>query len=244
MPSTSKTWRSQLFDRIGAASYDAAIERERLARILGWLSWRTDTARLYRHMQLLSEQPAGTSVLDLPCGGGVAFRALSAEQDIHYVACDLSPGMLRRARKVARERGLAQIEFVEADVNTLPFPDAEFDLCVSYNGLHCFPQPQAAVEEIARFLKPGGRLTGCATIRGAGRREDALIRAYQRTGVFGPGGTAEEVAEWLDAAGLEEVNFDRSGAWVFFDATRPNFSVGAGESQSQRPDRDAEEQLA
>jgi ubiquinone/menaquinone biosynthesis C-methylase UbiE len=177
-------------------------------------------------MQLLGEQPAGASVLDLPCGGGVAFRALTPKQDIRYVACDLSPGMLRRAQKVARERRLAQVELVEADVNALPFSDGEFDLCISYNGLHCFPDPAAGVKEMARCLKPGGRLTGCATIRGTGRREDALFHAYQRTGVFGPGGTAEEVTEWLGAAGLEEMNFDSSGAWLFFDALRANRVTG------------------
>ena len=47
------------------------------------------------------------------------------------------------------------IEFVEADVTALQFADASFDLCVTYNGLHCLPDPHAALGELTRVLKPG-----------------------------------------------------------------------------------------
>ena len=42
------------------------------------------------------------------------------------------------------------IEFVEADVTALQFADASFDLCVTYNGLHCLPDPRAALGELTR----------------------------------------------------------------------------------------------
>ena len=65
---------------------------------------------------------------------------------VRYVAADLSPVMLARARGQAERRGLTQVEFVAADVESLPFGDAEFDLCVTYNSLHCFPTPRPLLQ--------------------------------------------------------------------------------------------------
>ena len=119
-------------------------------------------------------------ILDVPCGGGVAFRGLRPGQRVRYVAADLSPVMLGRARAEAKRRDLHQIEFTEADVEALPFKDASFDLCVSCTGLHCFPDPAAAVSEIARVLRPGGVLRGTTLVRRGGcvrTRSCASIRS-------------------------------------------------------------------
>jgi ubiquinone/menaquinone biosynthesis C-methylase UbiE len=90
-------------------------------------------------------------VLDIPCGGGFALRVLRPGQPVRYVAADISPHMLGRAREVARGmRAPDAIEFVEADVTALQFDDASFDLCVTYNGLHCLPDPRAALAELTR----------------------------------------------------------------------------------------------
>jgi ubiquinone/menaquinone biosynthesis C-methylase UbiE len=130
--------------------------------------------------------PDGAAILDAPCGGGLAFRALGRRQRVRYVAADLSRGMLRRARRVAERRGLGQIEFVEADIESLPFKDASFDLCLCFNSLHCFDRPQAALSEVARCLRPGGRLVGDSAIRGAGRRYDALIAVPPASSAVSP----------------------------------------------------------
>jgi SAM-dependent methyltransferase len=229
MTETRKTWRSRIFDRLGAAAYDGAIERETVARVLGALGWSTDTRLFYDRLEVIGTVPDRGAVLDIPCGGGVAFRGMRAGQPIRYVAGDLSPGMLRRAKRVALRLGHDQIEFVETDVGALPFEDATFEMAVTYNGLHCFPDPAAGLTEIVRCLKPGGRLAGCVTVLGAGRREDALYRVYQRTGIFGPGGTAEELGGWLTEAGLADVSLERSGAWLYF--------TGCRQSQRGMPDR-------
>jgi len=97
--------------------------------------------------------------------------------------------MLRRARAEAQRRALDQIEFIAADDEALPFDDASFDVCVSYTGLHCFPDPAAAVSEIARVLRPGGVVCGSMVVRRAGLRQDAFVRLYEVAGVFGPSGT-------------------------------------------------------
>jgi SAM-dependent methyltransferase len=68
----------------------------------------------------------------------------------------------------ADRHGIDWIEFVEAGVEALPFKDRSFDLVATYTGLHCFPDPAAAIGEMARVLRPGGELRGTSVIRRAG----------------------------------------------------------------------------
>jgi SAM-dependent methyltransferase len=101
----------------------------------------------------------------------------------------------------------------------MPFGDNEFDLCVSFNGLHCLPDPAAAVREIARCVKAGGRLVGDSLVRGAGLRQDLALRIGRRAGVFGASGKVDELRNWLAEADLKVDRLDVSGAIAHFTAT-------------------------
>jgi ubiquinone/menaquinone biosynthesis C-methylase UbiE len=113
------------------------------------------------------------------------------------------------------------IEFVEADVTALQFDDASFDLCVTYNGLHCLPDPRAALGELTRVLKPGGTLRGTSCVTGRGPRKDALIAVLRRAGVFGNAPRAGEIETWLREFGFDVVTVEHSGAVEFFEARSP-----------------------
>ncbi len=217
MPDLRERWRTGWLE---ASAYDWAVENEHVARVLGRLIWGTDTSAFYRDIARLSELPQGTSVLDIPCGGGVAFRGLQPQQELHYVAADLSPVMLRRARAEAERRGLRWIEFTEADVEALPFEDSRFDLCITYTGLHCFPDPAAALAEMARVLRPGGELRGTSVVRQVGLRQDLVIRLMQLGGVFGPGLSVTELEFSLTAAGLLDMSTRTNGGLAYFSAWR------------------------
>lgn len=218
MADLRENWAGRV-GRFGGAAYDFAVEREGVARPAGLALWGTDTRVLFDSIAAIGDLPDGSSVLDIPCGGGIALRGLRAGQQVRYVAADISVDMLARARRRASALGRS-VEFTEADIERMPFHDGEFDLCVSFNGLHCLPDPAAAVAEIARVLAPGGRLVGDAVVRGAGLRQDLLIGAFRRAGVFGPGGTADDLHRWLTDAGLRVDRLQRSGAVTHFAATR------------------------
>ena len=217
-------WRTSTIE---ATAYDWAIEHEHVAGVLDRLIWGTNTAAFYRDI-LLSELPKGTRVLDIPCGGGVAFRGLRPEQELDYVAADLSPVMLRRARAEADRRCIHWIEFLDADVEGLPFEDRSLDLVVTYTGLHCFPNPPAAIAEMARVLRPGGELRGTSVIRRTGLRQDAFVRLMQIGGVFGPGQTLAGLRASLADTGLINVRSSRNGALAYFSARRRGGSRGPG----------------
>ena len=208
------------YDALAGALYDFGVERPAIARLGALAMWSADVRVFYAPMDELREPTAGMTILDVPCGGGVALRKLARDRGVRYLAVDYSARMHARARTLAAGLGLEGIEFVRADVGALPFEDASVDLCISSAGLHCFPDPALAVRELARCLRPGGRLVGSMAVRGTGRRHDALIALFGRLGVFGPSGTEADLGRWMRDAGLSEIEIVRSGALVHFGARR------------------------
>ena len=220
MANPSAAWRA---GHPWAMVYDFFVERESLARVAGRVGFGTDTSLLYDAIDAVGELPAGSAVLDIPVGGGVALRGLRPGQGIRYVAADISPDMLARTERVARERGVEdQVELRDADVGRLPFDDGEFDLVQSFAGLHCFPNPRKAVLEIARVLKPGARFTGSVFLTGTGLRYAPAIVGGRLSGVMGPSGTRADLDAWLHDAGLQGVRINLSGAIAYFEAAKPS----------------------
>jgi ubiquinone/menaquinone biosynthesis C-methylase UbiE len=96
-------------------------------------------------------------VVDVGCGTGnlLPLLAHAAAMD-GYVGIDLSPKMLRVAR--GKPSGAARPTFVSADAARLPLRDASFDTAISASVLHYWDDADAALREIRRVLRPGGRL--------------------------------------------------------------------------------------
>ncbi len=94
----------------------------------------------------------GTRLLDVASGPG-ALAAEAANRGARPVGVDLSPQMIELARQL-----YPAIEFREADVEHLPFPDHTFDAVVCAFGLGHFPRPELAVAECVRTLLPGGSI--------------------------------------------------------------------------------------
>ena len=198
-------------------AYSTYMERPRLSRLIGRVLWGGDSKPYYDSMSAIEEVTGGGTVVDCPCGAGPALCSLRPETGVRYVAADISPSMLRRARKRALVRSLTEVEFIEADATDIPLPSASTDLFLSFWGLHCFEKPAVALTEAARVLKPGGRLTGSCFVRGKDSlRQRFLVRPG--SGDFGQVGTESEIAAWLAAAGFEAPSMARSGPMLFFDA--------------------------
>ncbi len=101
----------------------------------------------------------GEDVLDVACGtGNAALRAAQAGGRV--VGVDLTPELLDEGRRLAGEAGL-DIQFLEGDAEALPVADARFDVVVSVMGCMFAPRHRVAAAELARVLRPGGRL--CVT---------------------------------------------------------------------------------
>ena len=110
-----------------------------------------------RLVEALAVQP-GEDVLDVACGTGNATIP-AARTGARVTGLDLTPAMLARARE--RAAGLP-IDWVEGDAEDLPFPPASFDVVLSTFGCMFAPRHELVADELARVLRPGGRLGVCA----------------------------------------------------------------------------------
>ena len=99
---------------------------------------------------------SGDRVLDVAAGSGnTAIPAALAGAQV--VASDLTPELFERGRQDAAARG-AELEWVEADAESLPFPDDDFDAVVSSVGVMFAPHHQATADELVRVCRPGGTI--------------------------------------------------------------------------------------
>lgn len=147
--------RSDYYASPFGVAFSFYMERPRLGRLIARALWGSDVRPYYGSMAAIAQVPEDGTIVDCPCGAGPAFRGLEPGQRARYLAVDLSPSMLRRARRRAEVRSLRQVELAEADATKIPLPDDSADLFLSYWGLHCFDDPAAALREAARILKPG-----------------------------------------------------------------------------------------
>lgn len=111
-----------------------------------------------RDLEALAALARGRSearILDLGCGGGhVSFAVAPHAREV--VAYDLSPEMLEVVARAAAERGLGNLSTRQGVAESLPFPDATFDLVLSRFSAHHWRDFEAGLREAARVLKPGG----------------------------------------------------------------------------------------
>jgi SAM-dependent methyltransferase len=103
---------------------------------------------------------AGEHVVDVGSGAGIdsliAGKMVGAEGRV--IGVDMTPGMLAKARSAASAMGVRQVEFREGFGEALPVPDVWADVVISNGVMNLFPDKMAGLGEMARVLKPGGRL--------------------------------------------------------------------------------------
>jgi ubiquinone/menaquinone biosynthesis C-methylase UbiE len=131
----------------------------RSSRVYDFVSRRL-VRRMYRRIaaDIAQLAPEGAAVLDVGTGPAVLLVELAAlRPDLRLTGVDLSADMISSAQRNLRpfaDRATAQV----ANVTSLPFPDDSFDLIVSSLSLHHWDEPEAAVPELARVLRSGGRV--------------------------------------------------------------------------------------
>lgn len=162
--------------------------------------WRRATARA------LAAAP-GERVLDLAAGTGTSSGPL-ADSGVQVVACDLSTGML-----AVGKRRRPDLAFVAGDATALPFADGSFDAVTISFGLRNVVDTQAALSEMLRVTRPGGRLVICEfsrpTVPGFRQAYDVyltrLLPLVARTVATGSDAyqyLAESIVDWPDQLAL------------------------------------------
>ncbi len=123
------------------------------------------------HMDL----QATDNVLEV-AAGTCGFGRAVAPHVHHITELDVTEAMLNIGREAASEQGMTNVSFVQGEAEHLPFADASFDCVVSRLAFHHFAEPKAAIAEMRRVLKSGGRLV----IIDMRAREEALRETADR----------------------------------------------------------------
>lgn len=172
--------------------YDGIITRSTLlGKLMDGLIWGLDKELAARWIEdALAPIPAdfAGSLLEVPVGTGVLTVPLYASLPEAAATClDYSADMMENAKKRAAAMGVSNVSFVQGDVGALPFADESFDVVLSLNGFHAFPDKEAAFRETFRVLKKGGTFCGCFYIAGEFARTDWFVRhMYVPKGFFTP----------------------------------------------------------
>ena len=155
------------------------------------LVWNMDGAKNLDYLtRALSGVPEDFSgkLLEVAIGTGVLTMPVYQELPNAEITClDYSEDMIQKAEARAEAAGIQNISFLQGDVGALPFADKSFDIVLSLNGFHAFPDKEVAYRETCRVLKKGGTFCGCFYIRGGCRRTDWFIEhLYVPKGFFTP----------------------------------------------------------
>jgi SAM-dependent methyltransferase len=202
-------------------------------------------AALRAHRPIFNARAAITAtdtVLDVGCGNGEsACDAAGAAKEV--LGVDLSAAMVRRARARAAAAGLANVTFEQADAQVYPFRPASFDAVISRAGAMFFGDRPAAFANLARALRPGGRMVLLAW-RELHRndwitaiRDSFGAEGGPPPGAPGPFALADPgpVTETLVNAGFRDVGFEPVDVPVYFGTDVDDamvFATGTGLGRS------------
>ena len=156
----------------------------------------------------------GEVVVDLGSGGGldVFLASKMVGPEGRAIGIDMTPAMLERARANAQAGGYSNVEFYQSTIDQIPLPDASVDCVISNCVLNLAPDKPAVFREIARVLKPGGRLA-VSDIALKHELPEAVAKSVAAyVGCIAGAILIDDYRNGLLAAGFEHVEIVDSGA--------------------------------
>jgi SAM-dependent methyltransferase len=171
----------------------------------------------------LARLSPGEWVLDL--GSGAGFDCLAAAVEVgrggRVVGVDMTPEMVRLARRHAAESGVGAVSFVQAEIECLPFRDATFDVVISNCVVNLCAERERALAEACRVLKPNGRLAVADVVAVAPLPDAVLADVALHAGCVAGATPLEALSPMLDRAGFESAEIALAahsgsliGAWA------------------------------
>lgn len=156
----------------------------------------------------LAKLRSGESVLDL--GSGAGFDCFLAAKQVgesgHVVGVDMTPGMVKKARKNASQAGYTNVEFQLGEIENLPIADASFDVIISNCVINLSPDKPKVFQEAFRVLKPGGRLAISDLLASTPIPQDIRENLALYCGCLAGAASLKEIGQMLETAGFQDIN--------------------------------------
>ncbi len=202
--------------------YDTVLTQGNIfSRLYIDLFWSgTDDNEIARKVLSYIPDDFSGKILDVPVGTAV-FTAdkWTSMKNAEVICLDYSEDMIHQAEE--RLSSCTNIECIQGDVGALPFEDESFDIVLSMNGFHAFPDKAKAFKETYRVLKTGGSFVACYYIRGKSKITDMFVKSIlSKRGWFsGPFQSEEELKILLNRM-YSSTDIHTDGSIVYFKCVK------------------------
>ncbi|MFI1798102.1 SAM-dependent methyltransferase [Streptomyces sp. NPDC020379] len=187
--------------------------------------------RLTDHVSERLGLTPGERVLDVGSGNGKATLRIAARHRVKATGVSINPYQVSLSRELAEKEGDDTTEFHIGDMLALPFPDGSFDACYAIESICHALERTDVFTEIARILRPGGRVTVTDFVlrRPLSEASRAIVDTANDNFQQGPVLTREAYEDRMRSAGLEVVEFLDIG-----DEVRPSYAAVAAKMRAAR----------
>jgi ArsR family transcriptional regulator len=151
--------------------------------------------------------PSDLVLADIGCGTGVLTLEL-ARLAKRVIGIDLSRGMIHNAKRLAREKGIQNVDFRLGNAEKLPLPNASVDAAFCVMVLHFLTNPERAVAELCRVARPGGSVILVDLVP---HKQDWMQAEMAHRWL---GFEQSTVEKWLRAAGAEQLEYELTGSYA------------------------------
>lgn len=205
-------------------------------------------------MEIASPKP-GDRIIDIACGTGIILREAAARvSDLAPAAgVDSNPAMIDVARTISRDLPM-KIDWYDVDVASMPFDAEQFDLAYCQQGLQFFPDPQQAVSEVRRILRPEGAFVNITWkeldlhpfvngLNDVGRSETGLEALEQPFSL----GSRDKLIDLFESAGFRDIQSHDATVTINWHDPETNVRMllmGATAAIPQLQTMDQEERVA
>lgn len=177
----------------------------------------------------LADLRPGDRVIDLGSGSGTdAFLAAAlVGPSGHVVGVDFTPEQVEKARALAAEAGVGNIEFLEGRIEDLPVEEGGFDCVISNGVINLSPEKDRVFAEVARVLRPGGRMAVADIVSEAQLTEAIVCDADLWASCIGGAAQQDTYRSVIESAGLT-VEDERTNPYWFISDQAKNASAKYG----------------
>ena len=156
---------------------DALTQKKWWAKLYNYVFWGgVDNLEISKKILSIIPKDFSGLLLDVPVGTAQFTVEKYAALPLSKIIClDYSEDMLVQAKSRFEKHHISNVQCIQGDVGNLPFENQVFDVLVSMNGFHAFPDKEKAFSETFRVLKKGGMFIGCFYVKGECKRTDFLV---------------------------------------------------------------------